>query len=169
MKWTVLKNGNLMLEEVTNRDLVKKNFSGERSAFGTRSIGIRVPEELIDFLTDNHFNVWERKSNEAGEYMDPVVEANIAYFEDPDDTRNPNIRIISSKKMVRIKNAAQLTRENLDHKNFSTMDILIRSFARKRPTPGFSTAVVSLNFVLDDYNDPVQAKYSDIPYEEDDE
>lgn len=166
MKYTILRNGNLLLEDVEPRDVVKRNFSGERSQYGTRDIAIRVPDEIYDQLEGLHYNLWERRQNEAGEWLDPVVNAKIEFFDDPDDTRNPVIKKISSKRQMLVKSNQELDR--LDRINFALMDVEIRVFPRNRPNPGYSTAIKYLNFVLDDYTSPLAGKYNDVPEYEDD-
>lgn len=166
MKYTILKNGNLLLEDVEPRDVVRRNFSGEKSQYGTRDIAVRVPDEIADELADLHYNMWERKTNDAGEYLDPVVSAKIDFFDDPDDNRNPVVKKISSKRKVVINSFSELDR--LDRLNFSTLDLELRVFSRQRPQPGYSTAVKYMNFVLDDYASPLASKYNDVPDYEDD-
>ena len=165
MQYKILKNGNLLLEDVEPRDVVRRNFSGERSQYGTRDIAVRVPEEIYDELKDLNYNLWDRRENEAGEYLDPVVAAKIDFFEDPDDTRNPVIKKISSKRQMVVNTYGELDR--LDRLNFAVMDLELRVFHRNRPQPGYSTAVKYLNFVLDDYASPLAGKYDDVPCYED--
>jgi hypothetical protein len=167
MKWTILANGNVYVEDAR---IFNRNFSGEHGKYNNdRTFNLSLDEELGAYLRDQGWPVWQGQPNENGEQLPPAVTVKVQFWTNPskgeeDDSRNPKVELISSRKRKR------LWEDKIDELEFAeidTVDMILRArpWTMKDGRSGVKPYLRSMAVKIKD--DPLDEKYADIPYDED--
>lgn len=167
MKWSVLNNGNVCVEDAR---IFERNFTGEHGKFNNdRTFNLSLDDDLADYLRDQGWPVWQGEPNKNGEQLPAAVTVKVQFWTNPskgeeDDSRNPRVILISSKKKKRLWEDKI---NELEYAEIDNVDLILRARAwtmkdgRSGIKPYLRTMMVRIK------DDPLDEKYADVPYDED--
>ncbi len=147
-----------------NAQIVKKNFSGEKYGDGQRNFGVLIPDEMVEALQRDGWNVkfFLPRQDDPTQHQQAWLPVKMKFGQYP-----PSIILVTSRGQVQLN---EFTVSQLDRTRIASAQIEIRPYAypaiKGRPA-GVSAWLNAMVAIMDEEYRPVEnpfaSQYSDVP------
>lgn len=147
-----------------NARIVKKNFSGKRYGDGKRTFGVIIPDEMVETLLNDGWNVkfFAAKPDDPTGHQPAWLPVKLKFGQFP-----PSIVLVTSRGKVQLD---EYTVDQLDRTRIKYVKVVIRAFPYEGNgviKPGVSAYVNAMVAVMDEerrpMDNPFMSEYNDIP------
>lgn len=146
---------------IENARIMFRNFSGaekQYNAKGMRNFCLVLENDVAEQMEKDGWNVKYLPAREEGDTPTAFIKVNVRFKDDPNDSRNPKLVMISSRGQTRLsEEEASL----FDFAHIQNVDVKVNPYVRD-PEEGRVTAYLASIFITI-VEDDLDRKYADIP------